>query len=293
LEAIAMSYTQLKEFRIPKSSCPYVAFPFPGERPLVIRRDKLTALLRGINLTDVSIEKNEDGNKVLRLTHRTGNVRGRYTLVDQLTARNGFNVKLSIYDWAASERAKRAKPASPVSQVPKKFQTEIAKLERQIKKLYLPEAAPVNPLCWDHTMGEWERGRIETFVKQRVDRVKIARIAGQVITNGLTSTTGYKRLREAGYKVKTWSQVTERERERSKVTHEDEYWKQVYRFCVANVLTRKDVWPRWGFGGVGEALKAHGDARTRYLAQINEYKQAQYQVDAIREMAKQAMEVMA
>jgi hypothetical protein len=193
---------------VPRSGCPFVALQIKGRHPFTVSRERFVKATKGVNVTDCSLDQTEQGYR-LTVTHRTGNVRGKYVFYDQSNSLDAYRkIRKQINDWADRQRMSRLrKQTAAANPLPLRYQKQIAKLQRELKRIgdpYMPRLRDESP----SGASQWERDRFASWIADKPKRKQAAKIAGMVLKNHVTDSTGYKMLRDAGFEVKTRSQMS-------------------------------------------------------------------------------------
>lgn len=271
---------------VPKSTCPYIAVPVPGERPFIVARQLFVAATKGVNITDCQMQRGESGeraSRILVITHRTGKTHGCYKFRD-LSGLQMWQVKDAITSWADRERKKR-REAQPVPQsVTVKFRTAMHRIQRKLDDIGTPKP-PQHPYLYTprpYDGGRYEREQWESWSEMRPRRKAIADIARLVLKHHITATTGYKRLREAGFTVRTFGQLSVNQKRRWQ--SEESYWKNAWESACG--LGAYNSNPRdWNARDETDELKQHAEARKDYIAEIRERESLQSEMASVRLLA--------
>jgi hypothetical protein len=216
-----------------KPRCPYLAINIPGERPFVVERRLYESATRGIHIVDTTLTKElvKDHGEIWVLTvkHDSGRVRGTlkfYSLLQTKFKGTYWIFKRDLADWAA--RAFKKKCAS-VAGPPSKHAKQIARLERELAKLYAHQ--PKNPLLREPSVYHMGREYTERWYGDRSQRMQLALIGGWVLKGVITPVKAYELLEEAGYSVRRFSKVTPNTRRHYDVHFDVDYWKKLYCFA--------------------------------------------------------------
>lgn len=298
--------------------CPYIFINIPGERAFVTERALYDSVTKGINIVETTLAK-EDA-VIDKVSFGGGYAKQGlvkdvwvYTIKHVTPSRNGRNIKGTVrlfnlqqtrcpnakwkirdemIEWGQKCLAAREKAAAPQ---PTKNDKAIARLERELKKLYAHR--PVHPLARSNRSWSWYReaddetehyplqGTIGSdraywldWHKQREDRRRIAMIAGWLIRSNITSVMAYSLLKDAGFSVKKLSDLNTYERR----TADGKYWSKLYLFASGLTPKREymDNTPN------AEDFENHAKARLEFLEKSREIKSIETQIESIRALAK-------
>jgi hypothetical protein len=277
--------------------CPYLAIPIPGQRPFVVERKLFNTALRGITITDSSLEEITHPTEkrfatiwALTITHNNGRGHGRLVFYNLLQTRyrenyQYFRFKQDIAKWADRQRKQVKTAANPAHA---RIDKQIRALQREMSKIYVHR--PINPLIPMHReSNDWQRERELRWHQQRTQRTALAKIAGDWLKDRVTSQTAYKQVRSAGCSLKTYSQVTYRDRCRCGMHCESDYWRNLYKIVLAQPYpVRKDIGRKPA--NLGEAMERHAKARLEYLSDHSQVISLREQIASL-ELLKQPVPV--
>src|SRR5947208_2873446 len=95
-----------------KAKAPIVGIPIPGERPFTLKREMLKESLRGMRITEASIQRALPGSNakpyLLVFAETDNGIKGsrKYLPLDMPI----WDVRQKLDKWAESQRTKRAEP---------------------------------------------------------------------------------------------------------------------------------------------------------------------------------------
>lgn len=271
--------------------CPYLAINIPGERPFVVERKLYESAMRGVHITESSLAKQPRGDNgteiwVLTIKHNGGKVRGTlkfYNLLQTKFAGNYEYMKFkeNLADWAARAYRKKETLKNP----PTKHQKQVAKLERELKKLYAHQ--PKNPLLPDiddHSFRIYEGHReyYARWTNDRLSRKELALVGGWVLKGVITPMIAYKLLHDCEYGVTKFSKVTHSYRQYHDVHSEQDYWKKLYRFAVGLADKRKSSFKETP---LVEQLASHRLSLVGFLERKREIDSIKTQIESIQQLA--------
>jgi hypothetical protein len=260
-----------------KAKAPYIGIPVEGKRPFAVKRDLFIAVTRGINITDWSIEPAEThGGRNLVIVHRTGKARGRYVFYES----NPHLVKSTLLAWADKQRKVRTIPKLD------KFEKQIAKVRKGLQTPRIPR----NPLLPSkfHYEGNYLSGRELAWKLDAPKRKVLAHIAGLVLTSKMTSGHGYKAVRDAGFALKTYSQVPVH-RGRKIYADENAYWRALPEICGLAQSPRDSFFRSpFEFNGAGMI-----GCRNEYIGTIRQNEAINAQIAALTAMRSDTYQAIA
>jgi len=279
---------------IPKGrvKCPWMALPIPGERPFILPTEWTRAALRGTTVTDaalIEVKHERYGTiRALEVTHRPSKfsrVHGRVIFYDRCYSRaDQINLRSLIREWAEAQRERMTKKLTGNGTVrAQKVAVLIRRLEKERKALYLH--IPRNPLFPSEYRyeGDHYRDAEWTWYEQKSTRKRLARIAGMVLKDKVTTVRGYKMLREAGFEFVTFGQ---QQVHRGKRRHESQqlYWKHLPD-SVRGVAASASREREYEYGpDEGNEYQRHRKAQVGYLACKRQAESIDAQIVALREL---------
>lgn len=279
-----------------KPRCPYLAINIPGERPFVVERRLYESITRGITIVDTALAKESvyidstvkfaarqgtiDGVWVLTIKHHTGRVRGTTRLFNLLQTRfhspmEYRDFKLSLADWAARAFKKKSAVAAPTD----KHMKQIARLEKELKRLYAHQ--PVNPLLREDCEYSGGREFKERWAQQRSQRMQLALIGAWALKGVISPAKAYELLDEAGYdvvkqsKLKTW--------DRTRLNGAD-YWQRLYLF-ERGMAEKREEWKKFAAAPLEQRLTEHRESLIRFIGAKREIDSIKTQIESIKQLA--------
>lgn len=267
--------------KIAQIRCPYLAIPVPGERPFVIERSKFDAVVRGVQVDTMKLEKGRTVDPKhgeiwrLILVYHRGRLAGRTVLYNLLqttyaSAPQYREFRTGINKWAERERTRRTLPAQNPSQ--ERHLKQIHKLERELKRLVAHR--PVHPI-FNKTFYDG-RYHLERLANEREARRRYALLANSVLKSRAMSTKVYGLLGDLGKPFCRYSQLTVATRRRFGIYSEEEYWKKLY--LVMGCEQRYKESPR----DFDQELSEHRAALVQYVQTKREIDSIRSQIEALQ-----------
>jgi hypothetical protein len=282
-----------------KPRCPYLAINIPGERPFVVERKLYEAATKGINIVDTTLTKMKRGDGeiwVLTIKHSRGSTWGTVKFYNLLETRFDTPYKYSEFKRGLANWAAKAYAKTKVSEVPTQHQKQIARLEKELKKLYA--RMPVHPLlprerlefyttagttaCVAHSR-DGDREYALRWRNERTQRMQLALIGGWVVKNVISPTKAYELLDEAGYDVKKYSKLTPSTRGYYGIYSENGYWQKLYLIAYGTIHKRR---PCYNPPPLSEQLTQHRDHLIQFLGKKREIDSIKTQIESIKQLAE-------
>jgi hypothetical protein len=240
--------------------------------------------MRGVHITESSLAKHPRGDGeiwVLTIKHNGGKVRGTLKFYNLLQTKFAGNYeymqfKRSLADWAARAYKQQTVAATP----PTKHQKQVAKLERELKKLYAHH--PVNPLLRSVHLYEGHRDYFARLSTDRLSRKELSLIGGWVLKGVITPVIAYKLLQDCEYSVKKFGKLTPNTRRYYDVHYDRDYWKKLYLFTSGLAERRKASFKETP---LVEQLATHRESLVGFLEKKREIDSIKTQIESIQQLS--------
>jgi hypothetical protein len=229
---------------------PIVGIPIPGERPFCVKGDLLKASLKGMRVTEASIQRPLPGMNgqpylLVFAVNEKGNVRGSYKYYPASPSQFNHKPLLTVNkQWAEAQREKRSKPK--LTSKAAKIEAVIRKLEKEKSPLWtaknrIARAAPES--ADEYARTAWMRWHSEK--PQRKALSKIAAMYGSGPDKFV-----YEALDKLfGTRVKRVSELKTHEREKAEVRAHG-----LLGYIRTPELFRLASYPQWGGYSYPQAL---------------------------------------